>query len=70
MEVIVRKNNVSKAWALLSKKMREDGDLRRVIERSEFKTKGEKRREAKKRSKMRLAKQMREEREVDEQTYR
>lgn len=63
MEVIVRKNNVSKAWALLSKKLREDGDLRRVIERMEFKTKGEKRREALKRSKMRVAKQMREERE-------
>jgi hypothetical protein len=65
MEVIVRKNNVAKAWALLSKKLREDGDLRRVIERREFKTKGEKRREANKRSKMRVAKQMREEREVD-----
>jgi hypothetical protein len=63
MGVIVRKNNVAKAWALLSKKLREDGDLRRVIERSEFKTKGERRRESLKRSKMRMAKLMREERE-------
>lgn len=37
MEVSVRKNNVAKAMNLLNKKLREDGDFRRVKERAYYK---------------------------------
>jgi hypothetical protein len=42
--VEVRKNNVIKAISILSKKVKEEGDLRRSIERSEFIPKSERKR--------------------------
>lgn len=36
IKVEVRKNNVSKAITILNKRVKEDGDLRRSVERSEF----------------------------------
>lgn len=47
MHVKVRGKRVGKALAVLNKKLAEDGDLRRFIEKSRgHKTKGQKRREA------------------------
>jgi len=40
----VRKNNISKAILLLNKQVKEDGDLRRSIERRFFVSKSEQRR--------------------------
>lgn len=39
MQVDVRKNNVTKAWALLNKKLKEDGDLRRYREKQHYEKK-------------------------------
>jgi len=44
MQVEVRKGNVNKAIIILNKKVREDGDLRRSVERTEFIGKSERRR--------------------------
>jgi ribosomal protein S21 len=60
MEVIVRKNNVNKAIAILNKKIREDGDLRRATERAHFESKGIKRRKKLAKAKMRAIKEARE----------
>jgi ribosomal protein S21 len=57
MEVIVRKNNVNKAIAILNKKIREDGDLRRATERAHFESKGIKRRKKLAKAKMRARKE-------------
>lgn len=57
MEVIVRKNNVNKAIAILNKKIREDGDLRRVTERAHFESKGLKRRKRLAKAKVRARKE-------------
>lgn len=57
-EVIVRKNNVTKAITILNKKIREDGDLKRVMERKYFRSKGEQRRMEKAASKRRVEKRM------------
>lgn len=56
-EVIVRKNNVNKAIALLNKKVREDGDLRRATERAHFQSKGLKRRQRLAKAKVRARKE-------------
>lgn len=56
-EVIVRKNNVNKAIALLNKKVREDGDLRRVTERAHFESKGLKKRKRLAKARMRARKE-------------
>jgi ribosomal protein S21 len=60
IEVIVRKNNVNKAIAILNKKVREDGDLRRVIERKYHETKSERRRKKMAKAKIRAIKEARE----------
>jgi ribosomal protein S21 len=57
MEVIVRKNNVNKAIAILNKKVREDGDLRRVTERAHFESKGLKKRKRLAKAKVRARKE-------------
>jgi ribosomal protein S21 len=57
MEVIVRKNNVNKAIAILNKKIREDGDLRRATERAHFESKGIRRRKKLAKAKMRARKE-------------
>lgn len=57
MEVIVRKNNVNKAIAILNKKIREDGDLRRVTERAHFESKGLKKRKRLAKAKVRARKE-------------
>lgn len=36
LRVDVRKNNIAKAISILNRKVKEDGDLRRVVERSVF----------------------------------
>jgi ribosomal protein S21 len=38
LKVEVRKGNLTKAITILSKKVKEDGDLRRATERAEFQT--------------------------------
>ena len=43
-KVEVRKNNVFKAITILNKRVKEDGDLRRFVERSEFIPKSERKR--------------------------
>jgi len=61
MHVQVRKNNTSKAMSLLSKKVTEDGDLRRYIERSDgFLSKGKKRRARMAAARIRLRKELQE----------
>jgi|688.fasta_scaffold377113_1 ribosomal protein S21 len=57
-EVNVRKNNVTKAITILNKKIREDGDLKRVVDRRYFQSKGERRRMEKAASKRRVEKRM------------
>lgn len=57
MEVIVRKNNVNKAIAILNKKIREDGDLRRVNDRAHFESKSVKRRKNLAKAKVRARKE-------------
>jgi ribosomal protein S21 len=60
IEVIVRKNNVNKAIAILNKKVREDGDLRRVMERQHYETKSQRRRKKMAKAKIRALKDARE----------
>jgi ribosomal protein S21 len=60
IEVIVRKNNVNKAIAILNKKVREDGDLRRVVERQHYETKSQRRRKKTAKAKIRALKDARE----------
>lgn len=61
MEIVVRKNNVSKAVSLLNKRMAEDGDLRRYVERAHgFKSQGEIRRAAMAAAKIRARKDLQE----------
>ena len=61
MHVQVRKNNTSKAMSLLSKRVTEDGDLRRYIERSDgFVSKGKKRRARMAAARVRLRKELQE----------
>jgi ribosomal protein S21 len=60
MEVVVRKNNVVKAITILNKKIREDGDLKRVVDRRYFQSKGQKRRAAEAASKRRVQKRLEE----------
>ncbi len=68
MHVQVRKNNTSKAMSLLSKKVTEDGDLRRFIERSDgFVSKGKKRRARVAAAKIRLRKDLQERLEQDQE---
>lgn len=66
MHVHVRKNNVAKAASLLGKRVTEDGDLRRFIERSQgFVSKGKKRRARISAAKVRSKKELRERIEAD-----
>jgi len=66
MHVQVRKNNTAKAMSLLSKRVTEDGDLRRFIERSDgFVSKGKKRRARKAAARIRLRKELLERLEHD-----
>jgi len=65
MEVQVRKNNVAKAITVLNRKVAEDGDLRRVIERQHYMSKGEKRRARLARAKARQRKEDQQRREED-----
>lgn len=66
MHVQVRKNNTSKAMSLLSKRVTEDGDLRRYIERSDgFLSKGKKRRARMAAAKVRLRRELQERLEQD-----
>lgn len=59
MHVQVRKNNTAKAMSLLSKRVTEDGDLRRYIERSDgFVSKGKKRRARMAAARIRLRKDL------------
>ena len=44
IRVEVRKGNIAKAISIFNKRVKEDGDLRRVVERSEFVPKSERRR--------------------------
>jgi ribosomal protein S21 len=60
IEVIVRKNNVNKAIAILNKKVREDGDLRRVMERQHHETRSQRRRKKMAKAKIRALKDARE----------
>lgn len=61
MQVQVRKNNTAKAMSLLSKRVTEDGDLRRYIERSDgFVSKGKKRRARMAAARIRLRKDLQE----------
>lgn len=66
MHVQVRKNNVAKASSLLGKRVTEDGDLRRFIERSQgFVSKGKKRRAQVSKAKIRHRKELLERLEGD-----
>lgn len=56
-EVLVRKNNINKAIAILNKKIRECGDLRRATERAHFESKGLKRRKRLAKAKVRARKE-------------
>ena len=61
MHVQVRKNNTAKAMSLLSKRVTEDGDLRRYIERADgFLSKGKKRRARLAAARIRLRKELQE----------
>lgn len=51
LKVEVRKNNVFKAITILNKKVKEDGDLRRSMERAEFISKSERQRIKRRRAK-------------------
>lgn len=59
-EIIVRKNNINKAIQLLNKKVREDGDLRRVVERRYHTPKSVLRRQRLKKAQIRARKEKRE----------
>jgi|LakMenEpi03Aug12_release.lakeMendotaPanAssembly.Ray.scaffolds.fasta_scaffold40397_10 ribosomal protein S21 len=65
MIVQVRKNNVAKAITIWNKKIAEDGDLRRVLERQHFESKGQKRRARLARAKARQRKEDQQRREDD-----
>lgn len=62
MRVEVKKNNVQKAMALLNRKLKDDGHLRLVVERSHYTPPSEKRRIKHKRAVARNRKQQLKER--------
>lgn len=63
IRVEVKKNNVQKGIALLNKKLKEDGHLKMVVERSHYIAPSEKRRLKSKRAQARARKQFAKDRE-------